>query len=44
MKKIYDTPKLEIVAFLPKDIITSSGYYYDELEKEHVHDISSWFN
>jgi len=45
MKKIYDTPTLELVIFRSNDIITSSTpYFYDEKEEEHVHDISGWFN
>ena len=43
MKKNYNTPNVELISMLSKDIITASADFYDEVEKEHVVNIESWF-
>lgn len=45
MKKIYNTPEIEMIVLHTQDIITQSDgdHYYDEQEQEHVYDVSGWF-
>ena len=47
MKKYYATPSAELLALQTGDIVTLSltdGYAFDEIEREHLHDVSDWLN